>query len=181
MELVLIRHTKVAVEKGICYGFTDVDVASTFKEEVLDTANQIKSLSFDEIWSSPLSRSLKLAKELFPHQTINTDERLKELNFGDWEGLTWEQLFELSEGKSWMENYLKNRCPNGESFQDQINRIIDFYKEKKKSFNYKRIAIISHGGSIRAFLCHLQNMNPEKAFDIDIDYGSVTTLNITND
>lgn len=181
MELVLIRHTKVAVEKGICYGFTDVELASTFTTEAVETASQIKGITFDEIWSSPLSRCMKLSKELFPEQTINTDERLKELNFGDWEGLTWEQIFEHPQGKNWMNNYHNKQCPNGESFQDQIKRIIDFHKEKKKYFRNKQVAIISHAGSIRAFLCYLQNLNPNNAFDIDIAYGSVTTIKITND
>jgi len=90
MEIYLIRHTTPAVERGICYGFADIDVAPTFETE----AARVKGLLPDkpmDVYASPLQRCSKLATYLFGH-TFTTDERLKELNFGDWEMQRWDDL-----------------------------------------------------------------------------------------
>lgn len=176
MNLYLIRHTKVNYPKVNCYGNTDVDVATTFNEEAKDVKKALTGNVFDEIWSSPLQRCSKLADYLFPDRMIQYDDRLKELNFGDWEGKAWADIYDDSYGEQWMNDYVNLRCLNGESFKDQIARIADFYEEKKESFQQKNIAIISHGGTIRSFYCHIENMKPEEAFTHAFDYGSVNEL-----
>lgn len=180
MELYLIRHTTVAIEKGICYGLTDVDVAETFHKETQEISNQISIIKFDDIWCSPAIRCTKLARTLFSDIEIKTDERLLELNFGDWEGLTWNEIFQLPEGKNWMNNFVNNVCPNGESFQDQINRVQQFYTQNILSQNADKIALVVHAGIIRSFQCLLQGVNPIKAFDEQIDYGAIVKINISD-
>ena len=83
MIVYLIRHTSVAVPKGSAYGFTDVPLNPTFETEAAVTLNQLSGLHFDEVFCSPLTRCVKLASFCGYPQAIR-DERLKELNFGDW-------------------------------------------------------------------------------------------------
>jgi len=54
MRLIVIRHTKVAVESGICYGQSDVAVADSFEEEKKQVLNRVQNVRFDKIYSSPL-------------------------------------------------------------------------------------------------------------------------------
>ena len=37
MEIILVRHTSVALDKGTCYGWTDVELSETFEQEALLT------------------------------------------------------------------------------------------------------------------------------------------------
>lgn len=178
MELILIRHTNVNIEKGICYGLTDVDVANTFKEEATCVSNKIKHIHIDKIWHSPAKRCTKLAQNLFETNYITSDARLLELNFGDWEGKTWDDIFAQSEGKSWMNNFVETKCPNGESFQDQMKRVQSFYEEMIQPTHIEKVAIVTHAGTIRAFLCLLQQIDPLKAFDQQISYGDIIKINI---
>ena len=99
MNLFAIRHTSVAVEPGICYGQTDVPVADSFIVEKEKLAAQLYNVEFDKIYSSPLSRCKLLAENLFQKEQIVFDERLKELNFGDWELKTWDAIYSDSKGK----------------------------------------------------------------------------------
>jgi hypothetical protein len=64
MEIVLIRHTKVGVPKGTCYGWSDVPLADTFLEEATETKANLEKIkiNFDKVYSSPLSRAEKLAE-----------------------------------------------------------------------------------------------------------------------
>ena len=91
MIVYLIRHTSVAVPKGSAYGFTDVPLNPTFETEAAVTLSQLSGLHFDEVFCSPLTRCVKLAAFCGYPQAIR-DERLKELNFGDWEMKTWDEI-----------------------------------------------------------------------------------------
>ena len=62
MKVTLIRHTKVAVPEGTCYGWSDVALADTFEQEAAATKHNLqKNLPFDAIFSSPLTRARQLA------------------------------------------------------------------------------------------------------------------------
>ena len=56
MNVTLIRHTRVNVAPGMCYGRTDVDVAASFPEEAERVRTAISEQRFDAVWSSPLQR-----------------------------------------------------------------------------------------------------------------------------
>ena len=85
MQVILIRHTSVAVPRGTCYGQTDVPVADTFREEAAQTLRKLQQfMPLDAVFSSPLTRARKLAAYCgYPDPTI--DDRLKEMNMGEWE------------------------------------------------------------------------------------------------
>ena len=91
MKITLIRHTRVAVETGICYGWSDVGVAPSFETEASRVKENISNEQFDIVYSSPLSRCRKLAAFCGFHEPI-LDDRLKELNFGEWEMKSWNEL-----------------------------------------------------------------------------------------
>ena len=91
MKITLIRHTRVAVETGICYGWSDVGVAPSFETEASRVKENISNQQFDIVYSSPLSRCRKLAAFCGFHEPI-LDDRLKELNFGEWEMKKWDDL-----------------------------------------------------------------------------------------
>jgi alpha-ribazole phosphatase len=81
MEAYLIRHTKVAVEPGLCYGQTDVPLAASFEIEAETVKQKLSEPDGVITYSSPLSRCQKLAK--FLHSgTVRIDPRLMEMHFG---------------------------------------------------------------------------------------------------
>lgn len=178
MELFLIRHTKVNAPDGICYGISDVSLANTFPIEAINIQDQLKDYSFDAVWCSPLMRCSKLANFLFPNQVINYDSRLKELNFGDWENMAWDDIYQKLEGKLWMDNFINQACPNGESFNDQITRVNNFFKDKLAETKLNKVVIITHGGVIRAFNSMFGIKETSEAFTYKVDYGSITQIKI---
>jgi len=176
MKLTLVRHTSVDVPKGICYGITDVPLAPSFQYELEKIRQKIENNSFDTIYSSPLSRCTILASSLFPEVEIGIDNRLKEFNFGDWEMADWNTLFESEAGKTWFADYVNTRCPNGESFSDQIERARSFLAHVK-SISANHILVFTHAGILRAMMCLLQDKTPVEAFTTPLEYGQIITLN----
>ena len=56
MVIYLMRHTAVDVPQGVCYGQTDVPLKPTFETEATQTAANLQGLSFDKVYTSPLTR-----------------------------------------------------------------------------------------------------------------------------
>ena len=114
MQITLVRHTAVSPEwQVICYGNTDIPLADTFAEEAPRVAAQIDLSLYDRILSSPLSRALKLAQYCVPQDTnIEVDDRLKEMNFGDWEGKHWDSILEEEqEVAAFFEYFIEQPAP----------------------------------------------------------------------
>jgi len=179
MKLFLIRHTKVDLAKGICYGQSDVRLADNFDEAAYQIKEKLSKYPFYAIYSSPLQRCALLAQTLVENENrIIYDNRLKELNFGKWEGKNWDEIQETIEAKHWFNDFINTPCPHGESYQDLLVRISSFINELKQFHNDEILCIITHGGVIRAFLSIIKEISPLKIFETQIDYGEVIQIDL---
>ncbi|MGL5773670.1 MAG: histidine phosphatase family protein, partial [Bacteroidales bacterium] len=126
----------------------------------------------DEIFSSPLSRCTLLAEQIGkPHRI---DQRLMEMNFGEWELLPWTEIYHSAEGKKWFGNYLHEAPPGGESFQSMLRRVSAFIGEVCTDDKVR--VIVTHAGTIRAFLAAMGLVAMDQAFDIPVAYGEVIKI-----
>lgn len=177
MKLTLIRHTSLQTAAGICYGQSDIDVAASFSSEAASTKTKLTSIGFNAVYTSPLQRCIKLADALKLGKPIE-DARLMELNFGDWELRAWDDiprdLFD-----TWAHDYANIAPPNGETFSQLQQRGLNFLEEILAKHANEHIAVVSHGGTIRALLAHTLNMPLKGLFRFNIDYGSVTQLDFS--
>ncbi|MEP7319321.1 MAG: alpha-ribazole phosphatase family protein [Panacibacter sp.] len=173
MEIYLIRHTTPAVEKGICYGQSDLDVTATF----LDEATKIKAVLPKEvtaIYSSPLQRCTKLAVELFPSQHIHLHPHLKELNCGIWELQKWDDI-PAPELKSWMDDFVNVQVPDGESYTELYDRVVNCFNSIIKEHSYA--AIVCHAGVVRSILSFITGIPLKESFNtFKLHYGCVVKL-----
>ncbi len=177
MDIYLIRHTQTATAKGLCYGQTDVALADSFADEVTQLTLKLPAWQDNcRFYSSPLGRCLQLAHR-FSH-TIAMDERLLELNFGDWEGRRFDDLPPESV-KQWTENFVQTAPPNGESFIDLCQRAGAFWQELLQQ-ELEQAVIITHAGVIRALLAHILKLPLANAFQFRVDCGSVHKLQNLN-
>jgi len=179
MKIYTIRHTSVQIDLGICYGQTDVEVAGSFDDEKDKTLSELRRiLPVDKVFSSPLTRCKMLAEALFQNEEINFDNRLKELNFGDWEMKTWDEIYHTSEGKKWMDNYRLLPSLNGESYAKMKNRIEIFLDDLKKT-EYSKVIVVTHAGVIRIMKSLIEKQPLEILFETyRPDFGSITEFEI---
>ncbi len=171
MEIYLIRHTIPLIEKGVCYGNSDIPVRDTFLLEAEKVLNQIPT-RFDKVYSSPLQRCKQLAQVI--SDDITLDNRLKELNFGSWELKKWDEI-PNNEIQPWYNDWVHTATLNGESYQELQNRAISFIEDLPK--NYDSIAIVTHSGVLRTLWAYFNNVDLKDSFnDLVIDYGAVLKI-----
>lgn len=174
MEVYLIRHTSVDVPAGFAYGQTDVPLNATFTEEAARVKEELDTLTFDKVWTSPLSRCVMLA-DFCGYPDAERDNRLKELNFGTWEMKSWQEISTDPRSEHWFNDWIHFTCPEGESFMDQYNRVSCFLDEVRNA-GYERIAIFAHGGVLTAAQIYNQIYPIKEAFNHIPPYGSVIKL-----
>ncbi len=182
MNIYLIRHTKVKVDSGICYGQSDVALTDKFIPAYKRIQAQIPT-SYATIISSPLQRCLQLAEKLNNNQPVMTDKRLMEINFGDWEMQKWDNINQEAVQK-WMNDYVNNAPPNGESFQTLFERCQDFWNEiiiTKTEQMLQTVIVVTHLGVIRALLAHLLEMPLKKSMCLQTNYGAINKLKYHTD
>ncbi len=172
MEIHLVRHTTPEVKKGICYGQTDLELATTFEEEAQQT---IALLNKDlKVYASPLKRCELLAQKINSKPIL--DERLKELNFGDWEMKKWEEIPKV-ELDNWMNNYFTERPSNGETFKEMEIRLRSFLQEIV--FQNEDVIVVTHSGVVKLINGILKKIKKENWMNLKINYGQVISINIT--
>lgn len=174
MEIYLVRHTTPLIEKGICYGQTDLDITENFDAESKNILDKIQFDSDTKVYSSPSKRCTKLAS-LF-NKNFVTDKRILELNFGSWELKKWDDI-PKEEMTPWMQDFVNVSVPKGESYTELAKRANQFYYEIKAQ-NNKQTIIISHAGVIRSILAMLTSTELKDSFDIKITYGQISKISI---
>lgn len=168
MDVYMIRHTAVDVETSVCYGQTDVGLKDTFEQEAQVVKENLASIKADKVFSSPLSRCKRLA-EYCGYTGIQFDDRLKEINFGDWEMQRWDNL----DMSVWTTDWMNNPAPNGESFRGLADRVADFLEELKKQ-GHESVLIFTHGGVISSARVYMKLTTMEDAMDHIVSYGEIT-------
>lgn len=151
-ELYLLRHPPVAVAPGICYGRSDVALA----EAPARLAEQLRAQLPPKlcIVSSPSSRCLRLAEALGPCQT---DARLMEIDFGEWELRAYDDI-PRSLIDTWAAAPLHFRPPGGETAAEMATRAIAATTDWIAHAGALPLLIVSHGGPLRAIAGHVRQL-----------------------
>lgn len=164
----LIRHPSVSVKKGTCYGRLDVPLSQTATQEGQALCDQLANQSCTQIFSSPSKRCLMLANQL--GGPIIQDPRLLELNFGEWEGLHWDDIHRPA-ADAWFEDYYRTAPPEGEAYQAMIERVIAFKKEHLDRAE-SPIWVITHAGVIRILQGLVSGEHWQKWFELPVPFAS---------
>lgn len=176
MEIYMIRHTSVDVPAGYAYGQSDVPLRTSFEEEAEVVKKAISELTFDKVWTSPLTRCVRLATYCGYPDAIK-DDRLKEINFGEWEMKTWEEISSDPRSQGWFENWVNVQTPYGESLTDQYKRVSNFLDQLRKS-GLQQVCIFAHGGVLTCARVYAGEYSIEDAFKNVPSYGAIIKLEL---
>ncbi|MCF8186698.1 MAG: alpha-ribazole phosphatase [Sulfuritalea sp.] len=178
MDVYLVRHTKPNVTAGVCYGQTDVGLAESFDTEWSMLKPKLEHLTSPVIFSSPLKRCAQLAQRAvndFNFSSPLTDARLLELNFGDWELKSWQDIPQGIAGE-WTDEHVMQAPPNGESYVDLHRRAKEFLYDLAMYQNIKQALVFTHAGVIRALVTEALKVPLKEASRVEVNYGSVTHI-----
>jgi alpha-ribazole phosphatase len=183
LELVLVRHgqTQWNVEHRYL-GHTDLPLLPDTSERLSQLQQQITwmtdkhaevSSGFWHVFCSDLRRCRETLDYISPslEKTTIYDQRLREMNFGTWEGCTYEQLKDNPLYRSWIDNPSTVTPPDGETWAQFDERLRSFLSDLGRSAEdtfvqaaisdnkdeviTNRVLVITHGGVIRNFLAQV--------------------------
>ncbi len=171
MKITLIRHTRVAVETGICYGWSDVGVALLSKPK---PAGSKKTFPTNSSISCIAARSpLPEASCLFGFHEPILDDRLKNLT----SGVGNEEMDDLTDPRLelWYKDWIHLPAGGGESYENQCRRVAQFLDELRHS-GHTDACIFTHRGVIACAMVYAGICPIEESFSIEVDYGSKNVL-----
>lgn len=174
MPITLVRHTTPDVADGLCYGQSDVPLRASFAQEAAVVLEQLRACQqIDQVVSSPLSRTLKLAEliaEVFA-APLRLESGLLELNFGHWEGRLWQQI-PAAETKAWFADILNATPHGGESvciLRDRVHRALSACQAEPQ-----HVVCVTHAGVIKAALAGADlTASGSKIWGKEVNYGAV--------
>lgn len=182
MKLVLVRHVETYgnVEHRL-NGHTESDYTlrgEAMKEILVNELVVLnEKLSFDKIYASPTTRAFKIAQAVgnSTGMEIQVDHRLREFNFGIFEGKTREECIDIFEAEwdQWMANYIDYPVPEGQSQREYHDLCAEFLTELDED---ETILIVAHGGTIHGMLTNMLNLPLDCKWHFDIKLGSITII-----
>ena len=146
MKIYITRHSKTKWnEEKRLQGRKDSPLTKEGKDNALALKDYLKSFHFDYIYSSPISRAYDTTKIIFDDHIIK-DERLMEMNFGDFEGKYISELLNETLYQDLWHNPGKfTRINNGESYEEVIERAKSFIHDLSQLPDDSNVMIVTHG------------------------------------
>ena len=183
VKLILVRHAlTVDNQKSRLSGHIDSSVSEEGKEQIDKITNYLKDFDIDKIYTTTSSRTKDTVKKLSELKSIEIIEKesLKEISFGDFEGLTFKEIENRypEEFQDMIKKGYEYKYPNGESLIDSYNRVCTELDNIISDCDNQTILICSHGGTIRNIITYLISNSYKYHWNFKIDNGSVTILEI---
>lgn len=181
VKLILVRHAlTVDNQKSRLSGHIDSSISEEGKEQIDKITNYLKDFDIDKIYTTTSSRTKDTVKKLSELKSIEIIEKesLKEISFGDFEGLTFDEIKDKypKEFQDMIEKGYEYKYPNGESLIDSYNRVCIELDNIISNNDDRTILICSHGGTIRNIITYLISNSYKYYWNFKIDNGSVTIL-----
>lgn len=180
--LLLLRHGEtVAACRRRLIGRIDVRLSATGRRQASAASEILRSYEPERCFCSPLRRCVETGKAALRSSALKmeVDPDLREVDFGRWEKLRFEEICQRdpSAVNRWAEFDRDFTFPGGERLADFLARVRNAAL-RLAACPEKTILAVTHGGVIRAMLCHFLKLPPRRYVLFDVKPGSLTTLNV---
>jgi len=180
-RIYLVRHGEVAGSEVFRYnGQTDVPLTPKGFEQYHLLAERLKDVAVSACYTSDLTRCVQGAEILCGQREILIQSRreLRELSFGEWEGMAWTELAERfpEAWKNRMKSFVEFRAPGGENLLDLRNRVVPAIREIIACHPGEEVFVVGHGGVNRIILLDALGATPSSMFRIEQDYGCLNII-----
>jgi len=179
--LLLVRHGETALNSSERYwGHTDVKLGALGIKQAERLRDLLAEEKINVIYSSNLERAWKTAEIIASRHKVDiiTCAELKEVNFGELEGLTFKEIAQRYPEvvKSWVEGKTELKYPGGESLSEFAVRVTSFTQRLKNVAPEQTALIVAHSGVLRLLMCHLMDIGQENWWRFKLDFASLSVM-----
>lgn len=181
-SLLLVRHASVdSANRHQYVGRTDLPLSEEGRHQAEALTEPIRRHRPTQCVCSPLRRAIETAEPIV--EALGLEPRiepdLREIDFGRWEGKTFEEICHTDSERvdRWAEFSPDFAFPEGESIRDFLERV-GHAAAKAIASPEERVLVVTHGGVIRAMICHLLGLSPKNYVLFEVTHASLTMVNL---
>jgi alpha-ribazole phosphatase/probable phosphoglycerate mutase len=177
-ELLLIRHAETDMAGTFC-GHSDPELNARGHSQLGELINKLRTEEIGVVYTSDLRRAHTTAMAIAEAFGVDCHVRgaLREINFGQWEGVTWEEIErgDQTYARRWIAEYPRLPAPDGESVHDFERRVLDEVKllSVEAEAGDCCIAVVTHAGVLRTALRALHSCSEDRAWEETRSYCSI--------
>lgn len=198
-RLILVRHGRTDEQGSYCGRGCDPELNEAGRRQASVLAEAFRGVSVSAVYSSALRRARQTAEAILGSLSggneldVRRDSRLDEMDFGDWDGLTYDEIAERwkVEYDRWLADPLSVRPPGGETIPEVQSRsmaalsdiLCDLRRPKDAGhvsmgggIKMRQAIVVSHAGTIRLILGTLLKTPPAEYWRITIDTASLSAV-----
>ncbi|MFC1960938.1 histidine phosphatase family protein [Chloroflexota bacterium] len=180
-RIILVRHGETDWNtEGRIQAQLDTPLNEAGRQQAALVADRLAEQPCAAIYSSDLSRAHETAQIINTHHNlpITTDERLRELDYGRWTGLTFAEIKALdgAQAERWWRGDLNANPHGGETLMDVDARIGVVLAELRANHAGQTVLVVSHGGPLCQFICRALDLPPEKRWHFRFGNTGITEL-----
>lgn len=174
--LIFIRHGETEMARRFC-GHSDPDLNPAGELQIARAAEEVAQLGVHRIYSSDLLRASRTASAIGKRIGVNVELRpvLREIYFGLWEGLNWEEIEDRfpEEAGRWLNDFPLRSAPGGEEYAAFTARIDAAIAPLLSEAPAMTTAIVTHRGVMRYALTRFFGFREKEAWTKTAPYGAV--------
>jgi alpha-ribazole phosphatase len=181
MKLLLVRHGQTDWNLNHRFqGQSDVPLDAAGQEQARRIAARLAQVEMNAIYASDLSRAARTAEEIARPHGLNVilDSRFRELAFGAWEGLTYQEIQSIAPDllDQWHTDPLHARAPEGETLTQLAARVASALDDLRARHNGQTVLLAVHGGTIQTLLCLALGVDVSRYWQFSVSSASLTEL-----
>jgi len=181
-RLILVRHGETEWNRQHRYqGQAGLPLNEVGLQQAGLLAARLESEDVDVIYASDLDRAVQTAQVIAGRHglPVRVDQRLREMSFGDWEGLSYAEIRAgWPDGlNAWVNDSLSAAPPGGETLAEVAARMQSFLDDVIVRGG-RAILVVSHGGPLRVLLCLALGLDVQAHWRFRIDTASVSELQV---
>ena len=183
MRLLLARHGRTAWNAERRYqGQRDVPLNREGRLQADALAQRLSDEPIDVIYASDLRRAWDTAAAIAALQglPVRPEPRLREIDFGDWEGLTTDEIEQASPGviMAWRDDPRQAPPPGGENIDQVTGRVRAAMADIARSHQDETVLVVAHGGILRVLLCLALDLPPDAFWRFRFGQASLSQVNV---
>lgn len=195
LQLILARHGLTDWNTtGRFQGHSDIPLNTTGLGQVAALGKRLATMEINTVYASDLLRAWGTAQAIMQYHScpLTPEPRLRELSFGDWEGLTYTEIQERAPGilSTWQADMLNTAAPGGETLiqlTERVQAVLDMITTDHPDGT---VLLVAHGGTLQALLCLALGLPPQAYWQFSLSPASLSkvrmypegaVLNLLND
>lgn len=183
MRIIFVRHGQTTWNTESRYqGHSDTDLSEVGRLQAVQVADRLECEKIAAVYASDLRRACDTGCTIAERHglEVQTDIRLRECEFGEWEGLTVNEIRERYTEiyRRYQIDSVSQRAPRGERLESLVARVGKAVDEIAERHPDETVVVAGHGGTVHAAICHMLGASLYTFRKIRIDNCSITAFTL---